>query len=69
VNERRTADDTLIRIVAVDDPVHCAKHRIAIANEVGPPGGQLLHRRLDLLHTRERLGMGFEPVGNASTLT
>src|SRR5262245_7868747 len=53
VNERGAADDPLIWIVAVDDAVHRAKHRVAIANQVRTACGQLLDRRLDFLHAGE----------------
>ncbi len=68
MNERGAAHDALVRVVAVDQAVDRAQHRVLIAHEVGASRRELLHLRLNLLDARERLGMRLEPVRNAFRL-
>ena len=53
MQERAAARDTLLGVVAEDHAVDPTFERVAIGDEIGPPGLELRHRRLQSPATRD----------------
>jgi hypothetical protein len=62
VQERAAPGNALTGVIAEDQTVDALKQCLAIGDEVGATGLELLHRRLDLLHAQQWFGMRGQPV-------